>query len=53
MVSNPEGITENSPISSGPYVSEKTPSVRKSLRQFPQILDVKQKTAVGKLGSPK
>ena len=45
MVSNPEGFTNDSPIS--PMISKtvKKPSARKSLCLFTNILDAKKKTA--------
>ena len=49
MVSTPEGFTYNSPMSSGPSVTEKQHNVRKSLRQFSETLDVKPNTDVCRL----
>ena len=43
MVSTPGGLTDNSPMLSGPYVSIKQPSVRKPLHQFTETLDVEPK----------
>ena len=44
MVSITEGFTDNSSMSPRKYVPVKQPSVRKLLRQFTEILDVKLKT---------
>ena len=46
MVSTPEGCTNNIPMTPNPYVSTKNTSAGKSLRQFSDILDVKQMTDV-------
>ena len=46
MVSTTEVFNENSLMSPGPYVTVKHPSASKSLRQFTELLDVKNKTAV-------
>ena len=53
MVSTPEGFAENSPMSHGPYLTIKKAYCKKSLRQFSQVLDVKQKTAIHRLGAAK
>ena len=45
MVSTPEVFTDNSPMYYVTSVPLKQPNVRKSLRQFSEILDVKPKTA--------
>ena len=45
IVYTPEWFTDNRTISSVPCVPLKQPNVRKSLRQFSEILDVKPKTA--------
>ena len=50
MVSNFNGITDNSPIPPRPSVYE-NPIARKSLRQISEFLDVKQKTAVHKISA--
>ena len=50
MISTNEIFTENSPMSPGPYVTVKNPSVRKSLRLFTEVLYVKKKTAVRRVG---
>ena len=46
MVSNPEGFTNNSPISPMTTPTIKKPSARKSLCLFTNILHVKKKTAI-------
>ena len=51
MVSNPEGFSNNSPIivsASGTY---KKPIEIKSLHQFSDLFDIKQKTDICQLGS--
>ena len=53
MVSTPEGFTDNITISPGPYVTGKNPSARKSLYQFTEFLDAKQKTVVRRLDASK
>ena len=53
MVSTSEGFTENRPLSPGPYVTVKNPSARKLLHQFTELLDVKNKTVVHRLGAVK
>ena len=45
MVSNPEGVTDNSPNVPTTSTPFKKPSARKSLCIFTNKLDVKQKTA--------
>ena len=50
MVSTTEWCTDNSPMTSNPYVSTKNPSERKPQRQFSETLDVKHKTSVCRLG---
>ena len=44
-------IKNNSPISPGPSKTIRNPSARKSLRLFTEFLDVKNKTAVHRLGA--
>ena len=53
MVSTPEGLTHNSTFSTGLSVPENNPSARKPLHQFYEVLDVKQKTDVFRLGDAK
>ena len=53
MFSTPEGCTDNSHITPNQYQSTKNLSVIKLLRQFPETLDVKQKTAACRLGTDK
>ena len=53
IVSIPEVLTDNSPISAGLSVTVKTPCAIKSLRQFSGVLDSRQKTAVCRLSSAK
>ena len=53
MVSTPEGCTNNTPMTPNPYVSDKSSSARKSLRQFIDTLDVKHKTAVRRFDAAK
>ena len=40
-----------SPMSPGPSVNVNNPSARKSLHQFSEVLDVKKKTAICRLGA--
>ena len=44
MVSTPEGLTENSPISPRTSTTDKKPSAKKSLCMFTNVLDVKKNT---------
>ena len=53
MVSTPEGFTDNITTSPGPYVTVKKPSARKSLYQFTEFLDAKQKIVVRRLDASK
>ena len=53
MLSTPEGFTDNSPMLTGPSVTVKNSSARKSLRQFTELLYVKNKTAVRQLCADK
>ena len=53
LLSTPEEIMENSPMSLNPSVSVKNPSAIKLLRQFYELLDVKQKTDILRLGAAK
>ena len=53
MVSNTEGFTDNSQISPGPSMTDKKPIIKKSLHQFYELLNVKQKTAIHRLGAAK
>ena len=53
MVSTPEVLTDKSPLSPGPSVIVKNTSARKSLCQFSEVLDVKQKTAICGLSADK
>ena len=53
LVSNPGIFTNNIPMSPGPSVTVRYPSARKSLRLFTEVLDVKNKSAVRRLGSAK
>ena len=53
MLSNPEGFNDNIPMSPGTYMTFKKTSSRKTLNQFSEVLDVKQKTPVGRLGDAK
>ena len=53
MLSSPDGFTDNSPISSIPYVTVKNISARKSLHQFTQVLDIQNKASVCRLGGYK
>ena len=53
MVSNPEGFTDNSPISTMTSTPVKKPTSRKSLFIFTEILDVKKKTATNQVGASK
>ena len=49
MVSTHEGFTDKITMPPFPSVTVKYPSARKSLRQFTEVLDVKQKTAIFRL----
>ena len=51
MISTPKGFTENSPMSPEPSAFSKNNGSRKSLGQFTEVLDVKQKTVVRSLGA--
>ena len=53
MVSTPEGFTNNSPISPMTPTQVKKPSASKSLCLFTNILDVKKKTAICRVGAAK
>ena len=53
MVSTPEGFTNNSPISPMISTPVKKPSARKSLCLFTNILYVKKKTAIRRVGAAK
>ena len=53
MVSTPEGFTEISPMSPGPYTTFKNPLARKPICQFLEALEAKQNTAVCRLGPDK
>ena len=53
MVSTPEGLTDNNPISSMTQTPVEKPSARKSLCLYTRILDVKKKTATHRFGSTK
>ena len=49
MVSTPELLTNNIPMSSVPYVPVKQPNARKSLRQFSETLNFKPNNDVCRL----
>ena len=53
MVSTPELLTDNSPLSPGPSVIVKHTSASKSLCQFSKVLDVKNNTAICGLSADK
>ena len=53
MVSTPERFTNSGPISPGPSMTVINPSARKSLSLFTEVLDVKSKTAVRRVGAAK
>ena len=53
MVYTTEGFTDNSTMSSGPYLPVKEPNVMKSLRKFSETLGVKPKTGVLQLCADK
>ena len=53
MVPTPEEFTDNSTISSGPYITAKNTSARKPLHQLTEVLDVKQKTSVSRVRATK
>ena len=53
MVSNLEGFTDNSSMSPSPLMAVKNISARKSIRQFTELLEGKNKTASCRLGAAK
>ena len=53
IVSTPERFTDDSPISPIKSTTVNKPSARKSLCLFPNILDVKKKTATCRVGDAK
>ena len=53
MVYNPEGFTNNSPRSPMTPKPAKKPSARKSMCIFTNILDVKKKTSIRRIGASK
>ena len=53
MVTITEGFTDNSPMSPGPSVTVKNTSARNSLNKISPVLDVKQKTAIHRMGYSK
>ena len=53
MVSTPNKFTENNPIPPCPYMTVKNTSARKWLCLFTEVLDVKKKTAVRRVGADK
>ena len=53
MVSTTEGFTDNSTMSPGQYMIVKNTSARKSLRQFSEVLNIWDKTAIHRLGPAK
>ena len=50
MVSTPEELTDNIPMKVAANSTRENPSARKSLHQFHEMLGVKQKTSVHRLG---
>ena len=53
MFSTPEIFTDNIPMSPGPSVNVRKSSAIKSIRLFTEFLDVKNKTAVQRVGADK
>ena len=53
MVSTPEVFSENSPLSSGPFMSTKQPKARKPLCKFATTLNVKPKTYIHRICADK
>ena len=53
MVSTPKGFSDNITIPPGSSVTDKKNSAIKSLHQFTEVLDVKKKTVVRRLGDAK
>ena len=53
MVSTSEGLTDNIPLSPGPYVTVRNPSASKSLHQPSEVFYFKYKTAVYRSGGAK
>ena len=53
MVSTPKIFTDNSAMSPGPPIIVKKCSARKSICLFTEVLDVKNKTAVRRVGASK
>ena len=53
MVSTSGRFTDNIPMSPGPPMIFKKISARKSLRLFTEVLDIKNKTSVRRLGAAK
>ena len=53
MISTSEGLTDNNPMSRMTYVHVNTPSERKPLCQLYEVLDVKHKNTVSRLGADK
>ena len=53
MISNTDGITNNSPIPLSMSLPMNSPSERKLIHQFSEVLDVKPKTSTHRLGASK
>ena len=53
MVSTTEVFTDIGPLSPGPYMAVKNTSASKSIRTFPEVLDVQQNTSIRRLGDDK
>ena len=53
VVSNPERLSDSSPISLGPPMNFKNYSARKPLCLFTEVLDVKKKISVRRVGAHK
>ena len=53
IVYTPKVFTDNIPMSPDPYTTIENPSANKSLHQFSEVLNVKQKTDVRRLGASK
>ena len=53
MVSTPDVFTDDIPMSPGTHMILRKPSTRKSLFLFTEVLDIKNKTTVRRVGADK
>ena len=53
IISTTERFTDNSTISSGPYVTTKKPIARKTFSLFTEVFDIKKKADVRRVGAAK